>query len=106
VVVESIARDAKWGHVYNVRIALIRQPSTTLTTVLALLPELTISDLRELVAPGILPENLRHYLQDEIRRRLDKGHLDKGSSKESAEAAGAGEDAEGPGDQGSDRADE
>jgi hypothetical protein len=106
VVVESIARDAKWGHVYNVRIALIRQPSTTLTTVLALLPELTISDLRELVAPGILPENLRHYLQAEIRRRLDKGHSDQGSSKESAEAAGADEGAEGPGDQGSDGADE
>jgi len=111
VVVQSIARDAKWGHVYNVRIALIRQPSTTLTTVLAFLPALTISDLRELVAPGILPENLRHYLQAEIRRRLhkgylDKGHLNKGSSRESAEAAGAGEDAEGPGDHGSDPADE
>jgi hypothetical protein len=72
VVVQSIAQDAKWSHVYSVRIALIRRPSTTLTTVLAFLPELTISDLRELVAPGILPENLRHYLQAEILRRLNK----------------------------------
>jgi hypothetical protein len=71
-VVQSIAQDAKWSQVYNVRIALIRQPSTTLTTVLAFLPELTISDLRELVAPGILAENLRHYLQAEIQRRLHK----------------------------------
>jgi hypothetical protein len=70
IVVQSIAQDAKWSHVYNVRIALIRQPSTTLTSVLAFLPELTISDLRELVAPGILAENLRHYLQAEIQRRL------------------------------------
>lgn len=72
VVVQSIAQDAKWSHVYNVRVALIRQPSTTLTTILAFLPELTVSDLRELVAPGILPENLRHYLQAEIQRRAER----------------------------------
>src|ERR1051326_4992071 len=72
VVAQSIARDAKWSHVYNVRIALIRQPSTTLTTTLAFLPELTVSDLRELASPGILPENLRGYLQAEIQRRSQK----------------------------------
>lgn len=71
-VVQSIAQDAKWSQVYNVRLALLRQPATTLTTILAFLPELTISDLRELVAPGILPENLRHYLQAEISRRCLK----------------------------------
>ncbi len=69
-VVQSIAQDPKWSHVYNVRIALLRQPATTLSTILAFLPELTVSDLREMVAPGILPENLRHYLQAEINRRL------------------------------------
>jgi hypothetical protein len=69
---QSIAQDQKWSHVYNVRLALIRQPSVTLATVLAFLPELTVADLRELSAPGILPENLRHYLQAEIQRRLQK----------------------------------
>jgi hypothetical protein len=73
IVVQSIAQDPKWSHFYNVRLALIRQPSTTLTTILAFLPELTVSDLRELVAPGILPENLRHYLEAEIQRRLQRG---------------------------------
>src|SRR5262249_8893556 len=72
IVVKSIAQDAKWGHVYNVRIALVRQPAMTLAAVLRFLPELTISDLRELVAPGILPENLRHYLEAEIGRRLER----------------------------------
>jgi hypothetical protein len=72
IVAQSIAQDAKWSHIYNVRIALLRQPSTTLTSILAFLPELTVSDLRELAAPGILPENLRHYLQAEIHRRLQK----------------------------------
>jgi hypothetical protein len=83
VVTQSIAKDIKWSHVYNVRIALLRQSSTTLTTILAFLPELTISDLRELVAPGILPENLRHYLQAEINHRLQK-------SKESADRSSEG----------------
>jgi hypothetical protein len=69
---QSIAQDPKWSHYYNVRVALLRQPSTTLTTILAFLPELTVSDLRELAAPGILPENLRHYLQAEIARRMLK----------------------------------
>jgi hypothetical protein len=69
---QSIAQDPKWSRVYNVRIALLRQPSTTLATVLAFLPELTVSDLRELAAPGILPENLRHYLEVEIHKRLQR----------------------------------
>jgi hypothetical protein len=72
IVVQSIAQHDKWSHMYNVRIALLRQPSTTLATVLAFLPELTISDLQALAAPGILPENLSHYLQAEIHRRLQK----------------------------------
>jgi hypothetical protein len=71
-VAQSIAQHSKWSHMYNVRIALLRQPSTTLATVLAFLPELTVSDLQALAAPGILPENLSHYLQAEIHRRLQR----------------------------------
>ncbi len=72
IVAQSIAQHAKWSHLYNVRVALLRQPSTTLAAVLAFLPELTVSDLRALAAPGILPENLGRYLQAEIHRRLQK----------------------------------
>ena len=89
VVAQSIAQHEKWSHVYNVRIALIRQPSTTLTAILAFLPELTISDLRELVAPGILPENLRHYLQAEIHRRMRNSQRQAGAQKPDEEASGA-----------------
>lgn len=71
-IVKAIAQHEKWSCVYNVRIALIRQPATTLTAILAFLPELTISDLRELAAPGILPENLRHYLQAEVQTRMNR----------------------------------
>ena len=98
VVVKFIAQDGKWSHVYNVRIALIRQPSTTLTTILAFLPELNISDLSELVAPGILPENLRRYLQAEIERRMDK-------SRQLAQASPGGSGKSDPGKAGSEAPD-
>ena len=72
-VVEAVSKHSKWSHSYNVRLALVRQPATTLSTVLAYLPELTVSDLKELTAPGVVPENFRRYLQAEIQRRLRKG---------------------------------
>lgn len=98
MVVQSLSQHEKWSHVYNVRIALIRQSSTTLTTILSFLPELTISDLRELVAPGILPENLRHYLQAEIQRRnqksqdkIDAEKLESGAKPPEASNSGPSE---------------
>jgi len=72
-VIEAVSHHQKWSHSYNVRLALVRQPATTLSTVLSYLPELTVSDLRELTAPGIVPENFRRYLQAEIQRRIQKG---------------------------------
>jgi hypothetical protein len=68
-VVQAISQHRKWSLCYNVRLALLRHSSTTLSTVLGYLPQLTLSDLRELVSPGIVPETLRKYLQAEIRRR-------------------------------------
>ena len=71
-VIQSIAHHRKWSHIYNVRLALVRHPSSTLSTILAYLPELTVSDLRELASPGIVSENLRKYLLAEIQRRIRK----------------------------------
>ena len=72
-VVKAIAQHRKWSHTYNVRLALVRHPSSTLSTILAYLPELTVSDLRELASPGIVSENLRKYLLAEIQQRIRKG---------------------------------
>ena len=66
---QNIAAHRKWAHVYNVRLALVRNASSTLSTILAYLPQLTVSDLRELAAPGVVAENLRRYLLAEIHRR-------------------------------------
>jgi len=68
-VIRAITQHRKWSCVYNVRLALLRHPGSTLSSILAYLPELTVSDLRELAAPGIVSESLRKYLQAEIQRR-------------------------------------
>lgn len=70
--VQAISHHRKWSLVYNIRLALIRHPASTLSTVLAFLPEITVSDLRELASPGIVSESLRKYLQAEIQRRTNK----------------------------------
>jgi hypothetical protein len=79
VVVLTVANHRKWSQHYNVRLALVRNSSTPLSIVLSYLPQLTVVDLRELAAPGIVPENLRKYLQAEVNRRMQ-------ASKREAEA--------------------
>src|SRR6266436_1064713 len=69
-VIPAIVHHHKWSITYNVRLALVRHPSTPLASILSYLPELTVSDLRELAAPGIVPESLRKYLQAEVQRRM------------------------------------
>src|SRR5712671_5625144 len=69
-VIPAIVEHRKWSITYNVRLALVRHASAPLATILSYLPELTVSDLRELAAPGIVPESLRKYLQAEVQRRV------------------------------------
>jgi uncharacterized protein (DUF1778 family) len=68
-VIPAISHHRKWSITYNIRLALVRHPSAPLATVLAYLPELTVSDLGDLAAPGIVTESLRKYLQAEVQRR-------------------------------------
>lgn len=69
----AIAHHRKWSVSYNVRLALVRHPLAPLASVLGYLPELTVTDLRELAAPGIVPEALRKYLKAEVTRRISRG---------------------------------
>jgi hypothetical protein len=69
-VIPAVAQHRKWSCSYNVRLALVRNPGSTLSTILSYLPQLTVSDLRELAAPGIVSENLRKYLLAEVQRRM------------------------------------
>ena len=72
-VVQAVPQHRKWSCDYNVRLALVRNPATTLAVSLSYLPELTVSDLSELAAPGIVPERLRKYLEAETQRRIRAG---------------------------------
>lgn len=72
-VIPAIIQHRKWSITYNVRLALVRHAASPLATILGFLPELTVSDLRELAAPGIVAENLRKYLQAEVHRRIQAG---------------------------------
>jgi len=83
VVVLSVANHRKWSQHYNVRLALVRNSSTPLSTVLGYLPQLTVVDLRELAAPGIVPENLRKYLQAEVNRRMQASKLEAAAEPQS-----------------------
>jgi hypothetical protein len=82
-VVRAISLHRKWSITYNVRLALVRHPSSPLATVLAYLPELTVSDLRELASPGIVTESLRKYLEAEVKRRIRAG--EKSATKENTQ---------------------
>ena len=84
VVLTAITQHRKWSISYNVRLALVRHPLSPLSAVLAYLPELTVSDLRELASPGIVSESLRKYLQAEVQRRIRAGEKsgEKGSAPE------------------------
>ena len=69
-VVQTVATHRKWSQVYNVRLALLRHPATPLSVVLAVLPDLTVGDLKELSSSKVLPENLRRYVEHEIEQRM------------------------------------
>jgi hypothetical protein len=70
VVVQGLANHRKWSQSYNVRLAIVRNPSTPISIVLGFLPHLTVNDLRVLAEPGIVAESLRKYLLAEVRRRM------------------------------------
>lgn len=65
----AIAQHQKWSRFYNVRVALVRNPSTPLARVLGFLPDLTLRDLNDLAGASCVSPSLRQYLQHEVARR-------------------------------------
>jgi hypothetical protein len=68
-VAAAIAQHSKWSVQYNVRVALIRNPYTPVPMVLAILPNLTVRDLKDLVALQGISSHVRKYIQRELSRR-------------------------------------
>lgn len=69
-VLQALANHRKWSQSYNVRLAIVRNASTPISTVLTFLPQLSANDLRVLAEPGVVSESLRKYLSAEVHRRM------------------------------------
>jgi hypothetical protein len=74
-VVIAIALHAKWSCQYNVRLGLMRNAYTPVSVVLAMLPNLTVRDLKEIAKLAPLAPHLEKYIQHELERRA-KGERD------------------------------
>ena len=68
-VVAAIAQHPRWAVQYNVRVALVRNQHTPIPVVLAFLPNLTLRDLKDLVALEGVSPHVRRYIQKELSRR-------------------------------------
>jgi len=67
--VTAIAQHRKWSQMYNVRVALVRNPSTPVPALITFLPDLTLRDLRDLAGLETLPPHVRRYIDKELQRR-------------------------------------
>jgi hypothetical protein len=74
-VVIAIAQHARWSCQYNVRLGLMRNAHTPAPVVLAMLPNLTAGDLKEIAKLEPLSPHLKKYIQHELERRA-KGERD------------------------------
>jgi hypothetical protein len=70
-VVAAIAHHPKWSCQYNVRVALVRNAQTPATAVLAMLPQLTLGDLKQISKLEGLAPHLKKHMRDEMARRAN-----------------------------------
>jgi hypothetical protein len=77
-VVIAIAQHPKWSCQYNVRLGLMRNDHTPAPTVLAMLPNLTVRDLKEIATHECLAPHLKKYIERELDRRAtgERDNLD------------------------------
>jgi hypothetical protein len=69
-VVELVADHDRWSRRYHLRLALIRNPLTPFARVLAFLPEMAVSDLRDICLDHRMPEPVRRCVEAHCRTRL------------------------------------
>ncbi len=72
VAVQLIAHDEKWSHRYHVRLSLIRNRWTPLPRVLAFVPDISVSDLRDICLDRRMPDHVRKYILAHCAARLGK----------------------------------
>jgi hypothetical protein len=71
-VVEEIAKHPRWSHHYELRLGLIRNPLTPFARVLVFLPDMTVTDLRDICLDHRMPDRVRKYIEAYCAARLEK----------------------------------
>jgi hypothetical protein len=69
-VVDHISQHPRWSHRYHLRLALIRNPLTPLARVLAFLPDMAVTDLRDICLDHRMPRQVRKYIEAHCLVRL------------------------------------
>ncbi len=77
IVVECIAQHEKWSRRYHLRLSMVRNPLTPLVRVLDFLPDLAVSDLRDICLDCRMPEHVRKYVLAHCVERLSKARRDR-----------------------------
>jgi hypothetical protein len=72
IVVEILASHEKWSRRYYLRLALIRNPHTPFAQVQAFVPDMAVTDLREICLDRRMPEPVRNYIVAHCLERLQK----------------------------------
>jgi hypothetical protein len=72
-VVAAIAQHPKWSCQYNVRLGLLRNAHTPVPVILAILPDVTVRDLKELMSVEALASHSKNYIERELARRASCG---------------------------------
>lgn len=71
-VVETLAANEKWSHRYYLRLALIRNPNTPFARILEFLPDIAVTDLRDICLDRRMPEQVRKYVLAHCANRLQE----------------------------------
>jgi hypothetical protein len=71
-VVEQLVEHPRWSHRYHLRLALIRNPLTPLARVLAFLPEMAVTDLRDICLDHRMLPQVRKYIEAHCVARLNR----------------------------------
>ena len=69
-VIEHISQHPRWSTHYHLRLALIRHPLTPLARVLAFLPNMAVTDLRDICLDHRMPPPVRKYIAAHCAARL------------------------------------
>jgi len=73
-VVEQISQHPRWAHHYHLRLALIRNPLTPLARVLTFLPDMAVTDLRDICLDHRMTPQVRKYIQAHCAARLNQNN--------------------------------